>query len=89
MEKFYAQIESKINKFKELTRGIETLTLTALGSLVEESIQNEGSSITKNKPIPLMKKDRSIEYYLSSKNHFVRDYPMRGRLDLLVENWDV
>jgi hypothetical protein len=56
MDEFNAQIESKINKLKALTRGTETLMSTALGALREESIQHEGNATTKNHPRPLMRK---------------------------------
>jgi hypothetical protein len=36
MDGFDAQIESKIKKLKALARGIETLTLAALGALTEK-----------------------------------------------------
>jgi hypothetical protein len=85
MDEFDTHVKSKINRPKTLVKRIETLVPTALGAHREESIQHEGGAKTKTQPKLIMKKGRLIECYLYLQNHFMRNYPLQGKLALLVE----
>jgi hypothetical protein len=63
----------------------DNLASTAFKELMEESSQNEFIIATNDHPMPLMRKGREIECYLCSQNNFMKNYPLQGKLDLLVE----
>jgi hypothetical protein len=62
-----------------------TLASNAFKEIMEESSQNEFIIATKDHPMPLMRKGRKIKCYLCSQNYFMKNYPLQGKLALLVE----
>jgi len=70
---------------KELAKRTKNLALTMLGALKEDNVHHGGNTTTKKHPISIMRKGRLIECYLYSQMHFMKNFPMQGKLTLLVE----